>query len=105
MRRLHVYAGWEYQPPTKNVSGTIVPWRAHWFNYSLEGQTSADFIDVGITYDHSPQQVASSGLSGWEARLQCVLGTIPAWPATGKQYPCIGEASAIPLSCPSCLLS
>ena len=74
---LHVYTGWEHQATTKNVSGHMQPWRAHWFNYSLEGGTQADFIDVGLTYDYS-QQAAGDDLN-WRARLECVLGRITSW--------------------------
>jgi len=84
---LHVYAGWVHQPAVKNGE----PWRAHWFNYSLDGNTAADFLEVGITYDHSPHQ--ASNISGWEARLQCVLGEIDSWAG----YPCEGRVPAAKL--------
>lgn len=84
---LHVYGGWEHQAATK----AGMAWRAHWFNYSLDH--SADFLDVGITYDHSPHQ--ASNLTDWKARLQCVLGQTSSWP--NASYPCDGFVPAAKL--------
>ena len=76
-----------HQPAVKHG----VPWRAHWFNYSMDGNTAADFLEVGLTYDHSPKQ--ASNVSDWEARLQCVLGDIESW----ANYPCEGRVPAAKL--------
>ena len=73
-----------------------MPWRAHWFNYSLEGTSGADYMEVGLTYDYSARQASNS--SAWEARLQCVLGQIDKWPLDGAAaYPCDGHIPAAKL--------
>ena len=73
-----------------------IPWRAHWFNYSLEGSSSADYMEVGLTYDYSTQQARNS--TAWETRLQCVLGHIDEWPlGSGSSYQCDGRIPAAKL--------
>jgi hypothetical protein len=86
---LHGYAGWEHQPAVKHG----IPWRAHWFNYSLEGASLADFMEVGLTYDYTPKQ--ASNITAWEQALLCVLGRIDRWPGNGaSSYACDGHVRA-----------